>query len=187
MIGKSYFLEKRLLCVVGDRKLISHTIKEAKAALKLYPMSSDMYGLLAKSYERIGQNELALNAAKRLYKLDHTKTALQRYEGYLIGNGAKEEYFKLHEIDKGSGNKDRLVDAYFMNQDWEKAVKIYHQLVESKDESVYFYLYLKYLASSGIVHGKNVFEKRLQSMPTDMIKNDWQKLFFGEEASLCSR
>jgi len=175
---QSYYLDEKMLCITDNKSLTKSIIKEAKATLKLNPGITDMYGLLAVSYARLGQNTLAVDAATKSYQKGNSKETLFMYEKALIENGEKEIYFKMLTEGKTSGDLDNLSQAYFMNQDWGKASEIYKKMIDTKDESVYFYTYLKYAITASLSKNDNGKEIKniLETIPGKMIKNIWQKM-----------
>ena len=120
-MSQSYYLEGKLICIANNNTLTKKIIKEAKEVLKFNPNITEMYGMLAKSYERMGRFTLALDAARKNFDKNSSEESLVLYEEFLINDGMKEEYFKRKSKKENSESLINLGNAYFMNQDWKLA------------------------------------------------------------------
>jgi len=175
-ILQSYYLESKSDCAAKDNTLTKNIIKEAKEVLRLNPNVKEMYMHLANGYERLGRRTLALESISKVKENNNTEDNQVIYEEYLLINGAKDRYFNYSKKGITSDSLGNLANAYFYNQEWDKAVNNYKKYIDELETKDNFYAYYSY-ANVMRLSGKNSESiKILEHLPDEIEINEWKQL-----------
>jgi tetratricopeptide (TPR) repeat protein len=194
--AEQHLIKSYLALEKNDRE---NVINELKEIIKLYPEDKYMLRLLAVRYSSVGQQENALEYARKSYQADTNFSTIVNYQGYILN--AMKKYDDAEKWYKKSIAMKQSVPSYYNNYGVllrttgriDEAIEMHKKALElEKSSGTYMVLGHCYTAKGDYEKAREYYSKATDLATTNAQKNSlllfnaYTWLYEGKVAEGCS-